>query len=143
MRNIGVLCVVIGLTWGLSTQSWAGYVIDADLSDWGVTPFVDWVPDGTADYIVTDNVNTYHAAFYNEGYDFEARMYTEEDGILIESRILEASKKRNRNAMEHFADCILDDQEPITTGEQGLECMRIIDAIYLSAEKGREIQISQ
>ena len=77
-----------------------------------------------------------------EGYDFEARMFTEEDGILMESRILEAGKKRSKNPMEHFVDCILDDTEPIATGEQGLECMRIIDAIYLSAKEGREIQLS-
>ena len=76
-----------------------------------------------------------------EGYDFEARMFTEEDGILIDSRILESGKKRSKNAMEHFVDCILDDQEPVATGEQGLECMRIIDAIYLSARKAEEVRL--
>jgi len=77
-----------------------------------------------------------------EGYDFEAKMFTEEDGILIESRILEAGRKRSKNAMEHFADCILDDEEPIATGEQSLKCMRVIDVIYLSAKEGREVQLS-
>ena len=77
-----------------------------------------------------------------EGYDFEAKMFTEENGILMESRTLGVGKKRSKNSMEHFVDCILDDQEPIATGEQGFECMRIIDAIYLSAEKGREVQLS-
>jgi predicted dehydrogenase len=77
-----------------------------------------------------------------EGYDFEAKMFKEEDGILMESRMLGAGKKRSKNPMEHFVDCILDDQEPIATGEQGFECMRIIDAIYLSAKTGREILLS-
>jgi len=75
-----------------------------------------------------------------EGYSFEAKMFTEEDGVLKESIILGA--KRTKNAMEHFVDCILDDLEPITPGEQGVECMKILDAIYLSAEKGGEIALT-
>lgn len=78
MRKLTALCVVMGLTLGLSAKSWANYVIDADLSDWDVTPFVDWVPAGTADYTVTDNINLYNAFFYGEDYDFEA-LYFDDD----------------------------------------------------------------
>jgi predicted dehydrogenase len=73
-----------------------------------------------------------------KGYSFEAKIFTEENGILRESRIL-GRKERTKNAMEHFVDCVLDDKEPMATGEQGLECMKILDAIYQSAEKGKEI----
>ena len=56
----------------------AAYVIDADLSDWGVTPFVNWLPVGTADHNETDNVNLYGAMGYSEYYDFEA-LYFDDD----------------------------------------------------------------
>jgi predicted dehydrogenase len=75
-----------------------------------------------------------------ESYNFEAKVFTEEDGILRDSLIL-GRKEKTKNAMENFVDCILDDKEPIATGEQGLECMRILDAIYLSAKKGKEITL--
>jgi len=38
-----------------------------------------------------------------------------------------------QNPQAHFARCILKGEEPIATGEQGLEVMRILDAIYASA----------
>jgi predicted dehydrogenase len=75
-----------------------------------------------------------------EGYKFEARIVTEEGGILRESLILDGYKK-NTNSMQHFVDCILDNKEPISSGEQGYENMRIIDGIYMSAKKGKEIKI--
>jgi hypothetical protein len=57
----------------------AVYTIDGDLTDWGVTPFTDWVPDsGTADYVVTNNVNTYNVLGYDEFYDFEASYFDDD-----------------------------------------------------------------
>jgi len=55
------------------------YTIDGSLSDWGVTPFLDWAPNPPAHYTETDNVNAYGAATYDEGYDIEA-MYFDHDG---------------------------------------------------------------
>ena len=79
MKNSTRIYVVILLLLGLfSTGSWASYSIDADLSDWGVDPFVDWVPDGSADYEETDNVNFYNAHSYYEKFDFEA-LYFDDD----------------------------------------------------------------
>lgn len=54
------------------------YTIDGSLSDWGVTPFSDWVPNPPAHYTQTDNVNAYGAATYDESYDIEA-MYFDND----------------------------------------------------------------
>jgi hypothetical protein len=43
------------------------YVLDGDLSDWGVTPFSDWTPDSaTADYTVEVNSGSGHCGD-NEG----------------------------------------------------------------------------
>ncbi len=78
-----------------------------------------------------------------ETYNFEAKVFTEDEGMLKETVLLGSVGRATKNSMMHFVDCILDDEEPIATGEQGLEIMKIIDAIYLSAKQGREIQLSQ
>ncbi|UCG58085.1 MAG: PEP-CTERM sorting domain-containing protein [Phycisphaerales bacterium] len=78
MERLITICAMMGLTLGISAIGRAGYVIDADLSDWGVTPFVDWVPDGTADYTQADDVDLYDAENYREKYDFEA-LYFDDD----------------------------------------------------------------
>lgn len=82
MKKVTTICAVLGLTLGFAAASWAGYTIDGDLSDWGVTPFSDWVPDGlypgSADYHETDNVNEYNAEGFMEEFDFEA-MYFDND----------------------------------------------------------------
>ena len=41
----------------------------------------------------------------------------------------------------YFSDCILDDREPEPSGEEGLQDVRIIQALYESAERGRVIAL--
>ncbi len=43
--------------------------------------------------------------------------------------------------VKSFVECIANDTEPIVTGEHGLMVAQIIDAIYESSEKGREVTI--
>lgn len=43
--------------------------------------------------------------------------------------------------MDHFAACVVNDADPTTSGEDGLQDMRIISAIYESAEKGRVVKV--
>ena len=43
--------------------------------------------------------------------------------------------------IKHFIDCIVNGTKLISTGEHGLEITRILDAIYKSAETGREIKL--
>jgi hypothetical protein len=62
------ICYACGITRGV-------YTIDGDLSDWGVTLYTDWVPNGTADYEQTDNINKYNAKGFSEMYDFEAMYF--------------------------------------------------------------------
>ena len=47
------------------------------------------------------------------------------------------------NEMRHFAECVRDRAEPIATAAQGLEILRILDAVYRSAEEGREIVLAR
>jgi predicted dehydrogenase len=43
--------------------------------------------------------------------------------------------------MKHFVESILNDTEPLVTGEQALMVAEIMDAVYASSEAGREVQI--
>jgi predicted dehydrogenase len=44
--------------------------------------------------------------------------------------------------MDHFAQCIRQNIEPHTPGEEGLQDQRIMEAIYESARKGRPVKLS-
>jgi hypothetical protein len=72
MKALTTIRAVTGLMLVLTAPSWAVYSIDGSLSDWGVTPFLDWVPEGTADYHETDNINEYNAPYFAEIWDLEA-----------------------------------------------------------------------
>jgi predicted dehydrogenase len=43
--------------------------------------------------------------------------------------------------IKHFIHCIRTGAEPMSTGEDGLIVMKMLDAIYASAEKGREVAV--
>jgi predicted dehydrogenase len=47
--------------------------------------------------------------------------------------------KKPIDEFEHFVNCIKDNKEPLASAEEGAKLMEIIDAAYLSAEKGVEI----
>jgi hypothetical protein len=78
MGKLTAIFATLSLTLIFCASACAGYVIDADLSDWSVTPFVDWQPQGNADYIVADSINLYDCIDYREEYDYEA-MYFDDD----------------------------------------------------------------
>jgi predicted dehydrogenase len=62
-------------------------------------------------------------------------------GGTIEERIL---PQRDHFAMEmdHFSECVLNDREPLTPGEEGLKDLRVIMAIYEAARSGRTVALS-
>lgn len=63
-----------------------------------------------------------------------------EVGQVVEERRM---TEQNQFALEfdHFANCVLNDLEPFTTGEEGLQDVRIIAAIYQSALEGRSVAL--
>jgi predicted dehydrogenase len=89
---------------------------------------------GTKGGIIQKNVN--------EGYEFEAKICSEIAGCQINSTIFDA-KNVTKDAMKYFVDSIVYDKDPIVTAEEGLENMRIIDAIYKSAENNTQINIQR
>jgi predicted dehydrogenase len=44
--------------------------------------------------------------------------------------------------MEHFSDCVMNNKDPLTPGEEGLRDIRTIKAIYESARTGRVVKLT-
>jgi predicted dehydrogenase len=74
-----------------------------------------------------------------EGYDFEGITLQNVAGTL--SQISPKFLTRCPSAIDHFVDCVVNDHEPEASAENGLEMMRIIDAIYHSAAEGHEVLV--
>lgn len=45
--------------------------------------------------------------------------------------------------IDHFAECIFNDREPLTRGEDGLQDQRIIEALYRSASTGAAVRLDR
>jgi predicted dehydrogenase len=43
--------------------------------------------------------------------------------------------------MDHFAECVLNDKQPLTPGEEGLADVKVLKAIYQSAEIGKAVNV--
>jgi predicted dehydrogenase len=54
-----------------------------------------------------------------------------------------AAPKRDQFAPEllHFSACILDDRQPEPSGEEGMQDVRIVEALYKSAATGRAVRL--
>jgi predicted dehydrogenase len=75
----------------------------------------------------------------DEGYRFEARIYRGGDTEVTEE--VPETPAAGETAQQHFCRAILNDTEPMATGEQGLTVMRVLDAIYESAATGHEVRL--
>jgi len=47
------------------------------------------------------------------------------------------------NELDHMADCVVNDHQPYTPGEEGLQDQRIIEAIFESAQQGRIFKLAK
>jgi predicted dehydrogenase len=74
-----------------------------------------------------------------QGYDFTAELYTEEGGNLF-TKTLDQRLVKAPSAYHEFVDSILEKRPPLATAEQGLKVMKILEGIYQSAAKGREVR---
>jgi predicted dehydrogenase len=43
--------------------------------------------------------------------------------------------------MDHFAECVRDNKEPRTPGEEGLKDLKIIEKLYESANTGKTVEV--
>lgn len=95
MKKLLQFCLTLAMLLLLSADSRA-YVVDADLSDWGVTPLADLSPTSpsTIDHVIMDNINTYNAYSYSEAFDFEA-MYFDDDADYLYIAVISSSDLTN------------------------------------------------
>ncbi|GAB3904097.1 Gfo/Idh/MocA family oxidoreductase [Larkinella knui] len=54
-----------------------------------------------------------------------------------------AEKNQFATEMDHFSECILQNKQPFTPGEEGLQDQRIMEAIYQSAREGKPVKLTE
>lgn len=67
-------------------------------------------------------------------------IYEEENGLLSENKPLFDETNYFHAEMEHFIHCIRTGSQPLVSGEQGFEILKMLKAIYESSETGREVR---
>ncbi|MBQ7637676.1 MAG: Gfo/Idh/MocA family oxidoreductase [Clostridia bacterium] len=72
--------------------------------------------------------------------DKGAEIYTEENGRLLDTEILPAREDNGHlNNIRNFIDVLTNGAEPCYRPEQGVDMIKILCAIYESAQTGREV----
>lgn len=69
-------------------------------------------------------------------------LYTEEDGRELDKPLDAPSINGFDEEVKHFVGCIIDGKEPISSAQQGIMLMQMLDGIYESAQKGRSVPIA-
>ena len=64
----------------------------------------------------------------------------DEHNTILEPTI--EAKDQFAAEMDHMASCVLENKQPHTPGEEGLQDHRLIEAIYESARTGRAVKVS-
>ena len=77
-------------------------------------------------------------AYWESGKDL--KIFGEEYGMVFDTCVSTSGKDNLhcKNIM-HFADVVLNHAEPLFTPAQGVDMVKILDAMYKSADEGREI----
>ncbi|RAJ95922.1 putative dehydrogenase [Larkinella arboricola] len=52
-------------------------------------------------------------------------------------------KNQFATEMDHFSECIMQNKQPFTPGEEGLQDQRIMEAIYQSAKEGKPVKLPE
>lgn len=68
-----------------------------------------------------------------------SRMYIERDGSFAEQQI--TPKDHFTSEMDHMSDCVMQNKQPLTPGEEGLRDITIIQAIYEAGRTGKLVKL--
>jgi len=80
-------------------------------------------------------------AEYDYGAPYPLRFFTNQEKTPV-TIVPDLSRIRKSNAVEYFIDCITQNIQPtVATIESGVKVLRIIDAVYESARRNREVQL--
>ena len=77
-------------------------------------------------------------AFSYEGLRFKASIH---GSALIDEPTDDPSPRQFTREADHFAECILEDKQPKTPGQEGLRDQKIIEAIYRSCARGHPVKL--
>ncbi|UEG54209.1 Gfo/Idh/MocA family oxidoreductase [Mucilaginibacter daejeonensis] len=61
----------------------------------------------------------------------------------IKQQIIVGEKQQFALEMDHFAECIMENKDPYTPGEEGLQDQKIMEAIYASARSGKPVMLNK
>jgi glucose-fructose oxidoreductase len=68
------------------------------------------------------------------------RMWIERDGKIEQIEINEVDHFAAE--MDHMSDCVMQNKQPLTPGEEGLRDLKIIEAVYESARSGKTVKLA-
>ncbi len=71
------------------------------------------------------------------------KVYTDMGGAPADIHPQVPNVSGRQGEINHFTQCIAEDKAPISTAQQGLHMLQILDALYRSAETGREVVIAR
>jgi len=74
-----------------------------------------------------------------DGYDFGLTLFQDVDGHRTETIVTDFPA--TENPQQHFVNCILKGEHPMASAYDGLTVMKVLDAIYKSAQLGREVKV--
>lgn len=111
-------------------------------------------PDGVLVNSIT-HYNTHDSRFYrvnsekgwlhlNNAYAYTGQQLQTshaEGEARMQNQITIPAKNQFAAEMDHFSECILENKQPHTPGEEGLQDHRIMEAIYQSAREGRPVKL--
>ncbi|MGB9857557.1 MAG: Gfo/Idh/MocA family protein [Dictyoglomaceae bacterium] len=69
------------------------------------------------------------------------RIFKDMENVPVNIEVLEKSHEWGEGEIDHFIECIRENKEPLITGEQGLIVMKMLMAIYESANKGGPVEV--
>ncbi|MGB9678424.1 MAG: Gfo/Idh/MocA family protein [Thermoanaerobacteraceae bacterium] len=95
-----------------------------------------WASNIEEDYNYYEILGDKGGIWYKNG---QLKIFSEVVDTLIDIIPNTNYPKSPLNEFEHFIKCIKYDKQPISTAEQGFKLMKLIDSIYESAEKTKEI----
>jgi predicted dehydrogenase len=112
--------------------------------DNGATVFVEtsWTQNIKQDHLYLELYGSKAGAILEP----ELQIMGEKDGYLVDwTPKMDATKSSVQvmfnKEIAHFVDCISNGTPCLSPGSDGLEIMKILDAIYKSAETGKEVAI--
>ena len=111
----------------------------------GVTAFVEagWY------HLYADGLEGYAQVYGNKGYasTFPSELHTHSEGVWSVTKPVMPARKQQCDMpmyfrqMEHFLDCVINDQPPVPGGNEGMWAVSTVLAAYESARTGQVVEI--